>query len=324
MKKELLTRFIATFAILGVSFCLATSAKAEATSTCPDGARIYYYDSDGDSYGNSVISVLACSAPKNYVATSTADCDDNKAAVHPGVTEICNGVDDDCDGAIDESLATSTFYFDYDQDGYGATATSTIACAAPSGYIATSSDCNDDNFLINPGKNEICDSLDNDCDGVVDENCNTTATSTYYLDADGDGYGSAATSVVATSKPTGYVKNNKDCNDSNADIHPGAKELCDGIDNNCSGKVDEKCSDNYIYPCRDYKLYRNHGSYVSCVAHWTNQLKKQHIISGREKGKIMKETITQKFEKKCEKLLKNFQKKFEKKMENKKPKGKNK
>lgn len=320
MAKKVVINFTSCLAILLVSFCLATGVKAEATSTCPDGTKIYYYDSDGDSYGNSAMSVAACTAPKNYVATST-DCDDTKAAVNPGATEICNGIDDDCDGMIDEGLATSTFYFDYDQDGYGFTATSTIVCAAPSGYVATSSDCNDDNSLINPGKNEICDSLDNDCDGIIDENCNATATSTYYLDADRDGYGNATGSVVATSAPSGYVLNNKDCNDNNADIHPGAKELCDGIDNNCSGKVDENCSNNYIYPCRNWQLYRNHGAYVSCVAHWTNQLKKQNVICGKDKGQEMKKAAIKKFEDKWNKLWKDWQKKINK-IEHKKGKNK--
>jgi len=320
MGKRFLINFMASLAILLVSFGLAVSVKADATSTCPDGVKTYYYDGDGDGYGNSAISVAACADPKNYVANST-DCDDTKTTVKPGATEICNGVDDDCDGVIDENLATSTFYFDYDQDGYGVTATSTIACAAPSGYTATSSDCEDDNSLINPGKNEICDGLDNDCDGVVDEGCNITATSTYYLDFDKDGYGDPTKSLVATSAPIGYVLNNKDCNDANADIHPGAKELCDKIDNNCSGKVDESCSNNYIYPCCNFSLYRNHGAYVSCVAHWTNQLKKQNVICGKDKGQAMREAAIKKFEDKWNKLWKDFQKKMNK-IEHKKGKNK--
>ena len=319
MTRKSLTNLMISLFVLIVGFCSAAAVKADATSTCPDGAKIYYYDSDSDSYGNSAISVAACTAPKNYVAIST-DCDDTKASVKPGATEICNGIDDDCDGVIDENLATSTYYFDYDQDGYGATATTTIACVAPSGYTATSSDCNDDNSLINPGKNEICDSLDNDCDGIVDEGCNVIATSTYYLDIDKDGYGDPSKSVVATSTPAGYVLNNKDCNDANAGIHPGAKELCDSIDNNCSGKVDKKCSDSYIYPCRNFSLYRNHGAYVSCIAHWTNQLKKQNVICGKEKGQIIKNEAIKRFEDRWNQLWKNFQKK----MDNIKSRGKNK
>lgn len=309
MAKKIFVNSVASFAVLLVSFCLAAGVKAGATSTCSDGVKTYYYDSDSDGYGNSAIFVSACTAPKNYVATST-DCDDSKATVKPGATEICNGIDDDCDGVIDEGLAALTFYFDYDQDGYGATATSTVTCAAPSGYVASSSDCNDYNLLINPGKNEICDSLDNDCDGLIDENCNTAATSTYYLDADGDGYGSANSSVIATSAPTNYVLNSKDCNDNNANIYPGAKELCDNIDNNCNGKVDENCSSSYIYPCRNFQLYRNHGAYVSCVAHWTNQLKKQDAINNYEKAKTRREAAIKKFEDKCNKLWNNFYKKI--------------
>ena len=61
----------------------------------------FYRDADGDDYGNAAITVLGCAPPTGYVTNNT-DCNDNNPAVHPGATEICNGIDDDCDGLIDE------------------------------------------------------------------------------------------------------------------------------------------------------------------------------------------------------------------------------
>ncbi|MEK7105176.1 MAG: putative metal-binding motif-containing protein, partial [Patescibacteria group bacterium] len=72
------------------------------------------------------------------------DCDDNVATINPGVTDVCgNGIDDDCDGDIDEDL--NTYYYDEDGDGCGNWAISTEDCAAPASYVANDSDCNDHN-----------------------------------------------------------------------------------------------------------------------------------------------------------------------------------
>ena len=114
----------------------------------------------------------------------------------------------------------ATYDRDFDADGYGNPAVTTQACAKPSGYVTNGSDCDDNAASVHPGATEICDGLDNNCNGSVDENL----YGTYYLDADGDGYGNAATSVSACAKPNGYVTNNADCNDASATIHPGAAE----------------------------------------------------------------------------------------------------
>src|SRR6185436_10973538 len=85
---------------------------------------------------------------------------------------------------------------------------------------------------------EICDGLDNDCNGVLDNG----VTTTFYRDSDGDGYGDPADVLAACAAPPGYVTNNTDCNDVDPAMHPGAVEICDGKDNNCNGIVDEGCS----------------------------------------------------------------------------------
>ena len=127
---------------------------------------------------------------------------------------------------------------------------STLVCAfalaAPvdndgDGYD-TSVDCDDADPAINPGATEACDGVDNDCDGAVDEG----ATTTWWLDGDGDGYGDPATAYDGCVKPSGYALNSQDCDDGDVLVNPLAKEVCDGIDNNCNLAVDEGCGDTGV------------------------------------------------------------------------------
>ena len=93
---------------------------------------------------------------------------------------------------------------------------------------------------VNAGVTEVCDGVDNDCDGLVDEE----VTTSFYRDADGDGYGDPNVSQQACSAPAGYVSNNSDCNDANAAVHPGAAEICNGVDDDCDGLADEGFPNN--------------------------------------------------------------------------------
>src|SRR3989339_109895 len=136
-----------------------------------------------------------------------------------------------------------TYYSDADGDGYGVTSTTTLATEPPAGYARNGGDCADTVAAINPGEAEICDNIDNDCDGYVDEN----VLITYYRDFDGDGYGLTSSTTQACSVPSGYATNQTDCNDSNADIKPGAAEACDNIDNDCDGSIDEYCASMKTY-----------------------------------------------------------------------------
>ncbi|MFM7201659.1 MAG: MopE-related protein [Myxococcota bacterium] len=199
----------------------------------------YYQDADGDGFGNAAASTQACSKPNGYVLIA-GDCNDTTSAVKPTASEVCDGLDNDCDSAVDEGL-TSTFYQDSDGDGYGNPSVSVTACSKPTGYVTNSTDCNDSNASVRPGATEVCDGLDNDCDAAVDEGLSAT----YYQDADGDGYGNPSVSVASCTKPTGYVTNNADCNDTSAAIKPGATETCDSLDNDCDGLVDETSTRYY-------------------------------------------------------------------------------
>ena len=202
-------------------------------------ALTWYADVDGDGYGDAASTTQACAQPSGFVADTT-DCQDLSLHVNPGATEVCDSIDNDCDGTIDESDAAGapTWYEDADGDGYGTPNVTQAACSQPSGYTANNDDCNDTTTAAHDGAPEICDGIDNDCDGNADEN-DATDAGIWYLDADGDGHGSTSLSASACSQPSGYVVSSDDCNDLNASAHPGGTEVCDGADNDCDGTVDE-------------------------------------------------------------------------------------
>ncbi len=194
----------------------------------------YYLDADGDGFGDASHFVLAAEAPSGYV-DNDLDCDDSNPAVNPEAVEICDGIDNNCDGNIDEGVALGTFFADTDEDGFGDPNNSVLACSTPPGFVADNTDCNDADPNINPGATEVCDGVDNDCDGSVDEG----VLNTFFADTDSDGFGDPNNSVQACSPPPGFVADNTDCNDADPNINPGATEVCDGVDNDCDVSVDE-------------------------------------------------------------------------------------
>ena len=164
------------------------------------------------------------------------DCNDGRRDVHPGAVEVCNGVDDDCDGMMDEGV-TITVYLDHDDDGDGAIAAPPLQhCASTAGYSVYHTDC-DDNDPINSGRfTEVCDMHDNNCNTTVDDH---TGDVTWYRDGDGDGFGSAASgTVVSCVPPTGYSLLSTDCDDTTNTRSPARAEICDGIDDDCNGLAD--------------------------------------------------------------------------------------
>lgn len=203
------------------------------SATC---INVFFRDADNDGFGDPDQQVLVCVAPAGYV-TNNRDCDDTKSVVHRGAQELCDGIDNDCDGLVDEDIVLQTYYLDEDGDGFGAPLISQQRCTGPSaGYVSNAGDCDDSNAAIHPNAAEICDGIDNDCDGQVDDGL---PVQKYYRDEDGDGYGTADSSIMSCSLPAGYVSNDQDCDDNNASVKPGAVELCDGVDNDCDGQVDE-------------------------------------------------------------------------------------
>jgi hypothetical protein len=169
------------------------------------------------------------------------DCDDTTGLIAPERSEHCNGVDEDCDGKVDEeALDAEVYYADADADGFGDVFNQITACNNPGGYVSNTLDCDDDDPSSFTGAPETCDGADNDCNGVVDDPA-ILGASTWWADADGDGFGDAASTVESCAPPEGYVSNDADCDDTDIALSPDAEEVCgDGTDQDCNG-VDESC-----------------------------------------------------------------------------------
>ena len=176
------------------------------------------------------------------------------ASIHPTQVELCNGIDDNCVAGIDEGLAPAPFYADCDGDGDGdAAATASMACGrngAPrcNGHEASAShtDCDDTNSSVHLGASEVCNGLDDNCDGAVDEDL---PGALYYPDCDGDGYGDMSSTGVTACAPgiaplcMGHpaVSTRTDCNDARPEVHPSGLEVCNGRDDDCDGRIDSGC-----------------------------------------------------------------------------------
>ena len=155
------------------------------------------------------------------MSATGGDCDDVDPLTFPGATEVCNGVDDDCDTVADDGVAPPTWYFDGDGDGYGTPNTTDVGCTATEGYVASGADCNDADPAINP------DTL-------------------WYPDLDEDGYGDMNSPVASCDQPAGLIRDGTDCDDARGDVSPAGLEVCDagctdaGCDEDCDGLVDDE------------------------------------------------------------------------------------
>ena len=203
----------------------STEQRTVTVLPCPGPFVTYFRDADSDGFGRDSDSVSACDgAPTGYVVAS-GDCNDSSNATYPGAPELCatEGTDNDCDSDAYEATDKSTWYADTDSDGAGDPLVTQQACNAPAGFVAVAGD-------------------------ACPANAALTAPVSYFVDGDGDGYGSSSTaSFCETSAPAGHSTQSGDCNDvaaqGGAATYPGAPEVCatEGVDNDCDSDAYEAC-----------------------------------------------------------------------------------
>ncbi len=220
----------------------------------------FFQDVDGDGFGGSegeIREECVEEQPAGYVDNAD-DCDDSLANVNPLAPEECNGRDDNCNNQVDDApIDGLTYYADQDRDGYGDAKASVQSCTQPSGYVISASDCDDRDADVYPWAEEVCDDVDNDCNGTVDDPDQLDST-LYYTDSDGDGYGDPKTAVDSCRPVPNTVVNGQDCDDTDASISPLGEEECeDGIDQDCDG-ADKDCTTHWTEP---FKWTNTSGQY---------------------------------------------------------------
>ncbi len=233
---------------------------------------VVYADADGDGYGE--FPVDACYIDAGFVLVG-GDCDDTDPQSFPGNPEFCDEADNDCAGGVDDGV-TTTYYADRDGDSWGDPSLTQEACVTPTGYAGRANDCDDYDVSVSPSTPEVCDDLDQNCDGVADEGFDAdgdgvadcfdveqcdgldndgdglvddadspvAGTTTWFADTDGDGFGDPSGARAACVVPDGYLADETDCDDRAAGVFPGASERCNGVDDDCDGAVDEGAPDS--------------------------------------------------------------------------------
>jgi hypothetical protein len=251
-------------------------------------AGTWFVDRDADGFGDDTTETRSCVPPAMH-SDVAGDCDDASDAIHPGAAETCDDLDDDCDGLVDaldgDLVDGTTWYTDADGDTYGDPGASVVQCVHPEGTVADGTDCDDLHANIRPDVSELCDGIDNDCDGLTDDDDPDplVGTTVFYADADGDGLGDAKAPIEACEVPAGFVANDEDCDDGavttrrrslwyedddgdgyggedtvflceqwpgwtatsgdcddrDSDLSPAAAETCNEIDDDCDSLVDD-------------------------------------------------------------------------------------
>ncbi|MCA9494151.1 MAG: putative metal-binding motif-containing protein, partial [Myxococcales bacterium] len=181
-----------------------------------------------------VLLIAGCKDSDHDGVRDGKDCLPDDPRANPDAVEVCDGIDNDCDGQIDEDVSIVA-YLDQDRDGYGDEASRRRVCEVPENGSTEAGDCDDAYLCNDTGATETCNEIDDDCDGQIDED----VTRTYYADADEDGHGDPTDTLDACFTPDGYAIAGDDCDDAEPAAWDGAAEICDGVDNDCDGTTDE-------------------------------------------------------------------------------------
>ena len=199
---------------------------AAALSACGPGG-VSFTDEDGDGFY------------ADATDPALVDCDDANEFVRPGAREVCDGLDNDCDGDVDENAQDAVeFWPDEDRDGFGVRVDDpVIACEAPEGFSANRRDCNDADPAVFPGAPELCNGRDDNCNQEADEGIDLSAE--WFADRDGDGFGGISAGTGCKLQDD-WVDNDRDCDDTNPLVNPDADEVCNGRDDNCDDRVDDE------------------------------------------------------------------------------------
>ncbi|MBI4847458.1 MAG: PKD domain-containing protein [Nitrospirae bacterium] len=214
----------------------------------------FYRDADSDTYGDTAVTTDACSAPAGYV-NNNLDCNDVYADINPGVVEVCNGLDDNCNDQVDEGVK-NTYYQDEDGDGYGDPAVAVQFCTAPAGYVINNTDCDDTRTAVNSGATEILyNGIDDDCNPATADG----------IDVDNDGY-----------------SDNVDCNDIDPTVNPGRKEVRhNGKDDDCNAATADDYAATFMVSSDDGgRVYYAHSNGDGT---WSNY-RQQADLSGTIRG----------------------------------------
>jgi hypothetical protein len=248
--------FLALVSII-VFFGLSSTGcgkKSSQTGKTEEKCPVWFKDSDKDGYTDGTTKV-SCEKPSDeYVSSATAgDCNDSDPNINPAKSEICDGKDNNCNGQVDEGVLL-VFYKDTDKDGY-TDGTTKVSCEKPSDeYVssATAGDCDDGDSSRNPGRTEICDNKDNNCNGQIDESFNV---------------GQSCTVGVGECARTGQYICKADGTGTECNATPGTPtpEVCDGKDNNCNGIIDDGVL-LVFYKDMDGDGYTDGTTQVGCIA----------------------------------------------------------